>query len=234
MEQKCTKFGAVGLRIAPRVTSHALPLLSQFDTVSGSTLPAHTICLDIRNPIKHTLREASDSDKYFLHLARKSNFKVECFHSSAGLPRFYELLKAAEKNDASRIAGLSYLTRICDTLCPAGMVKIYIASQGAKDLVGALVIKFGDRETVLIDAIGAPQTGDAAGYRLIMQIIEDARANRCNVVDLNGSGFGLSRLARHLPEARRLRLVGAWQRDLSPSSPQDLSPAAPLNSPLSA
>jgi len=236
LQDKATKLGAAGIRIAPRVTPHVMHLLRDFSPVSDNSLPRQTMCLDLRNNSQQLFAAMQPEARYNVQLARK-NLSVKEYESSEALQWFYSMLKdAGNRDEGARPFGdwgkspspggaqccpaLPHLTTMCDTLCSSGMAKIYVARHNGAVLAAALMIKFGQRATLLYAAAAQDhECATMAGYGLLWNMIERSRLMGCKIFDLNGFGeqaqaCNLAPLTRQF-NGNMMRFVGAWDFQFS-------------------
>jgi vancomycin resistance protein VanK len=196
-----------------------MPLLRAFKPVTGNSLPRQAMCLDLRSSGQQLFAAMNGEARYNVQLARKSHLILAEYESSEALQWFYSLLQNVDARERIQYPSPSQLTTLCDSLCPSGTAKIYVARHKGVVLAAAIMIKFGQRATLLHGVVREHECRMMAGYGMLWHMIERSRQLGCNSFDLNCYGdqaqaCNMAQLTWQC-NGNVMRFVGAWQLQFS-------------------
>jgi lipid II:glycine glycyltransferase (peptidoglycan interpeptide bridge formation enzyme) len=186
MEIEALQAGAMALRIEPRLSPPLERCLRTFKRAPVDLLPNETLCLNLRLSEKELLALMHHKCRYNIGLARKKNVVIREYKDASALSDFYPALIEAAQRDDFFAEPRSFFDGLCDSLCPSGMVRIFIASHEDDILGSLLLLTYGKRATFLYGGITNTKRQLMAGYALQWQAIQKAKELNCDTYDFYG------------------------------------------------
>jgi peptidoglycan pentaglycine glycine transferase (the first glycine) len=178
--------GAMALRIEPRLSPPLEKGLRTFKRASVDLLPNETLCLNLHQSEKELLGQMHHKCRYNIGLAQKKTVVIREYQNASVLCDFYPALIETAQRDDFFAEPRSFFDGLCDSLCPSGMVRIFMASHEENILGGLLLLTFGKRATFLYGGITNTKRQLMAGYALQWHAIQKARELNCDTYDFYG------------------------------------------------
>jgi peptidoglycan pentaglycine glycine transferase (the first glycine) len=186
MENVALEAGAMALRIEPRLNPPLDRSLRAFKRAPVDLVPNETLCLNLNLSEKELLAKMHHKCRYNIGLADKKNVVIREYKDASALSDLYPALLEAAQRDDFFAEPRSFFDGLCDSLCPSGMVRMFIASHEEDILGGLLLLTFGKRATFLYGGITNTKRQLMAGYGLQWRAIQAAKALRCDTYDFYG------------------------------------------------
>ncbi|GAC1357036.1 MAG: peptidoglycan bridge formation glycyltransferase FemA/FemB family protein [Herpetosiphon sp.] len=186
-EDLATPYGAIGMRIEPRLPSHlpAGALLRDWRRAPVDLLPRETLYLNLQPPTDAILAAMHSKGRYNIRLAFRHGVTVRT-GSHADLPLLYVLLRETAERDDFFLEPYDYISDLITHLSPGGAIRLLVASRGATPLAAMLLLIYGRRATYLYGATSNEGRSHMAGYALQWAAIEQARLAGCTDYDFYG------------------------------------------------
>jgi peptidoglycan pentaglycine glycine transferase (the first glycine) len=186
MENEALKAGAMALRIEPRLNPPLERCLRAFKRAPVDLLPNETLCLNLQQSEQELLAQMHQKCRYNIGLAQKKNVVIREYKDASALTNFYPALMEAAQRDDFFAEPRSFFDGLSDSLCPSGMVRIFIASHEEDILGGLLLLTYGKRATFLYGGITNTKRQLMAGYALQWRAIQTAKGLGCDTYDFYG------------------------------------------------
>jgi lipid II:glycine glycyltransferase (peptidoglycan interpeptide bridge formation enzyme) len=216
-EAAAPAFGAVALRIEPRLAPPPPRLLRGFGRAPIDLLPVETLILDLTDPPVAILAQMRPKGRYNIRLAERHGVVVREERGPAALPDFWALLAEAGGRAGFFVEPPAFFVALRAALAPRGLARFLIAERAGEPLAAMLLVTYGERATYLYGAVSNRQRETMAGYALQWAAILAARAAGCRTYDFFGYEphgapehlyAGFSRFKRQFG-GRPIRFIGA-------------------------
>ena len=216
-ERAAAEYGALALRVEPRLPTPRPRALRGFGRAPVDLLPTETLYLDLAAPPKALLAQMRPKGRYNIRLAERHSVTVRADRSPAAARRCYALLDEAGRRDGFFVEPPAFFDALAETLGPAGLIQVLFAEQAGDTLAAAVLATYGVRATYLYGGVSNHKRHLMAGYALQWGAIQAAQQAGCATYDFYGFEphgapghlyAGFSRFKRQFG-GRPVRLIGA-------------------------
>ena len=180
------EYGAIGLRIEPRIEPPKPPLLRDWGRAPVDGLPRETLYLDIQPDETAILAQMKPKGRYNIRLAERRGITTRTSTELAEIPTLYHLLDAAGERDDFYVEPIDHFSDLLAHLAPERVAQLVFAENEGTALGALLLITYGERATYLYGGIANEQRQRMAGYALQWAAIRAARAAGCRSYDFYG------------------------------------------------
>jgi lipid II:glycine glycyltransferase (peptidoglycan interpeptide bridge formation enzyme) len=180
------EYGAVGLRIEPRLPEPKPRLLRDWGRAPVDLLTRETLYLDIAASEGEILAQMKPKGRYNIRLSERHGVTVRATESAAEIATFYHLLDEAGTRDDFYVESINHFSDLIGHLAPAGLARLLFAEYNGTALGTLLLITYGARATYLYGGTANTQREVMAGYATQWAAIRMARAAGCQVYDFYG------------------------------------------------
>lgn len=186
------EIGAIALRIEPLWTQKP-HYFSGFVRAPADILPSETLLIDLRPAASEILAAMKPKGRYNLRLSWRYGVETEFRNDSQAISLFYNLFWETVQRQQFFGEPYSFFINLCQTLFPANMAEINLASWRGEILAAILIIYWGNRATYLYGGrrLNHPQV--MANYALHWAAMQRAKARGCHFYDF----YGFSRDPNH-------------------------------------
>ncbi|OLP17683.1 methicillin resistance protein [Leptolyngbya sp. 'hensonii'] len=191
-EALARSLGAIALRIEP-LWSQKPDGMAAFVRAPVDLLPSETLLVDLRPAEVDRLAAMKPKGRYNLRLSQRRGVKTEFTTDPQAIPRFYDLFWETVRRQDFFGEPYGFFINLCQTLFPAGMAEIGLATWHGKPLAGILVLYWGQRATYLYGGRSDAYPEVMAPYQLHWVAMQRAKARGCTVYDF----YGFSRTPDH-------------------------------------
>ena len=216
-ERAAPEFGALAVRIEPRLSPPRPRMLRGFGRAPVDLLPVETLYLDLAAPPDALLAQMQPKGRYNIRLAARHGVTISQDRSPAAARRCYALLDAAGRRDDFFVEPPTFFEQLAEALCPPGLVRFLFAEHAGETLAAIVLATYGLRATYLYGGVANRKRNLMAGYGLQWAAIQAARQAGCAIYDFYGYEphgapnhlyAGFSRFKRQFG-GRPVRLIGA-------------------------
>lgn len=177
--------GAIALRIEPLWTQKP-DCLTGFARAPVDLLPSETLLIDLRPAESKILAAMKPKGRYNLRLSWRYGVKTEFRSDSQAIPLFYDLFWETVQRQQFFGEPYGFFINLCQTLFPAKMAEIGLASWQGQILAAILVVYWGDRATYLYGGRSLSHPQVMATYALHWAAMQRARARGYVTYDFYG------------------------------------------------
>ncbi len=185
-ERVAPAYGALGLRIEPRLEPPRPRALKAYRRAPFDLVPPETLYLDLMDSPAELLAAMRPKGRYNIRLAARRGVTIRQEDTAAAVPRFYTLLREAGRRDDFFVEPLPFFVALAETLCPLGMARFLFAEHEGDPLGVLLLLTYGPRATYLYGGVSNRKRHLMAGYALQWAAIELARQAGCTTYDFYG------------------------------------------------
>jgi peptidoglycan pentaglycine glycine transferase (the first glycine) len=185
-EELAPEYGAIGLRIEPRLEQPKPALLRDWGRAPVDLLTRETLYLDIAPDEAAILAQMKPKGRYNIGLAARRGVTVRESVDPADVPALYDLLDEAGERDDFYVESIDHFSDLLTQLAPAGLARMLFAEYQGASLGALLLTTYGRRATYLYGGISNLQRNVMAGYALQWAAIGTARAAGCTIYDFYG------------------------------------------------
>jgi lipid II:glycine glycyltransferase (peptidoglycan interpeptide bridge formation enzyme) len=185
-EAAAPAFGAVALRIEPRLPPPPPRLLRGFGRAPIDLLPVETLELDLADSPAAILARMRPKGRYNIQVAERRGVVVREERTAAALPAFGALLAEAGGRAGFFVEPPAFFAALWAALAPRGLARFLIAERAGEPLAAMLLVTYGERATYLYGAVSNRQREAMAGYALQWAAILAACAAGCRTYDFYG------------------------------------------------
>ena len=179
-------YGAMALRIEPKLAPPVERYMRDFGRAPVDLLPNETLYLDLKKQDAELLAEMHHKCRYNIRLSQKKGVRIEEHTDTSALVDFYPALIEAAQRDDFFAEPRSFFDGLCDALFPSGMARLFLAKHEDDVLGGLLMLTYGKKATFLYGGITNSKRQLMAGYALQWQAIQRARELCCASYDFYG------------------------------------------------
>jgi lipid II:glycine glycyltransferase (peptidoglycan interpeptide bridge formation enzyme) len=184
VKQAAPVFGAMAMRIEPRLPPPQPKVLREFGRAPVNLVPRETLYIDL-SPDLGAIRQAmKPKGRYNLRLSERNGIKV--VEDNLALDKFYAVLQEASKRDDFALESYRFFENIVQVLCPSGCARMLFAEHEGETLASALITNYGNRATYLYGGITNRKRNLMAGYALQWRAIVDAKESGAKIYDFYG------------------------------------------------
>lgn len=176
---------AIALRIEPLWTEKPV-CLTGFVRAPVDLLPSETLLIDLRPAETKILAAMKPKGRYNLRLSWRYGVKTEFRSDSQAIPLFYDLFWETVQRQQFFGEPYGFFINLCQTLFPANMAEIGLASWLGQILAAILVVYWGDRATYLYGGRSLSHPQVMATYALHWAAMQRARARGYVTYDFYG------------------------------------------------
>ncbi|WP_110518513.1 lipid II:glycine glycyltransferase FemX [Herpetosiphon llansteffanensis] len=185
-ETHASDYGAIGLRIEPRLERPAPNLLRDWRRAPVDMLARETLYLDLQPDEQHLLAAMKPKGRYNIRLAARRGVTVRISHDLADIPLFYSLMDEAGERDDFYVEPIDHFNDLLATLAPLGHAHLLFAEYAGQALGTMLLVTYGQRAVYQYGGISNQQREQMAGYALQWAAIQHARNVGCRCYDFYG------------------------------------------------
>ncbi|ABX05496.1 MAG TPA: peptidoglycan bridge formation glycyltransferase FemA/FemB family protein [Herpetosiphon sp.] len=185
-EHHASAYGAVGLRIEPRLERPASNLLRDWRRAPVDMLARETLYLDLRPSAEQLLAAMKPKGRYNIRLAARRGVTVRISHDLADIPLFYRLMDEAGERDDFYVEPIDHFNDLLATLAPLGYAHLLFAEYAGQTLGTLLLITYGQRAVYQYGGISNQLREQMAGYALQWAAIQQAQRLGCTSYDFYG------------------------------------------------
>ncbi|NTV64699.1 MAG: peptidoglycan bridge formation glycyltransferase FemA/FemB family protein, partial [Oscillochloris sp.] len=185
-EQAAAVYGALALRIEPRIAPPRPRVLRTFRRAPVDLVTTETLYVDLAPPPETILAQMQPKGRYNIRLAARRGVTVAAEYSPAAVQRFYAILQEASLRDDFFIESPAFFNDLLAELVPAGHAQLLFAKHADDTLGALLLITYGQRGTYLYGGIANQKRNLMAGYALQWAAMLRARAVGCTCYDFYG------------------------------------------------
>lgn len=185
-EHHASAYGAVGLRIEPRLEFPAPNLLRDWRRAPVDMLARETLYLDLRPAAEQLLAAMKPKGRYNIRLAARRGVTVRISHDLADIPLFYRLMDEAGERDDFYVEPIDHFNDLLATLAPLGHAHLLFAEYAGQTLGTLLLISYGQRAVYQYGGISNQSREQMAGYALQWAAIQQAQRLGCTSYDFYG------------------------------------------------
>lgn len=179
------EMGAIALRIEPLWTQKP-NYLTGFVRAPADLLPSETLLIDLRPAESKILAAMKPKGRYNLRLSWRYGVETEFRRDSQAIPLFYDLFWETVQRQQFFGEPYGFFINLCQTLFPANMAEIGLASWRGEILAAILVVYWGDRATYLYGGRSFEHPEVMATYALHWAAMQRAKARGCQIYDFYG------------------------------------------------
>ncbi|HEY1016362.1 MAG TPA: peptidoglycan bridge formation glycyltransferase FemA/FemB family protein, partial [Herpetosiphonaceae bacterium] len=185
-EAAAAEFGAIGLRIEPRVSPPEPASLRDWGRSPADMLALETLYLDIAPPEEAILAQMKPKGRYNIRLAARHGVTVRESIDPADIHALYQLLDEAGQRDEFFVEPIDHFDDLLRCFAPAGQARILLAEFEGEPLAGMLLLTYGERAVYLYGGVASARREVMAGYAVQWRAIQLARAAGCATYDFYG------------------------------------------------
>lgn len=185
-ETHAAEYGAIGLRIEPRLERPTPNLLRDWRRAPVDILARETLYLDLQPDEQSLLAAMKPKGRYNIRLAARRGVTVRISHDVAEIPLFYRLMDEAGERDDFYVEPIDHFNDLLATLAPLGHAHLIFAEYAGQTLGTMLLITYGQRAVYQYGGISNQRREQMAGYALQWAAIQHAKALGCSCYDFYG------------------------------------------------
>jgi peptidoglycan pentaglycine glycine transferase (the first glycine) len=176
----------IALRIEPlwERKPHWLP--ADFGRSPADLMPTETLLIDLQLTSDQLLAQMKPKGRYNLRLSWRYGVTTEFRQDDAAIALFYDLFWETSQRQNFFGEPFGFFINLCQTLFPANMAEIAIASWEDEALAAILVIYWGDRCTFLYGGRSVKHPHVMASYAMHWAAMHRAKARGCKIYDFYG------------------------------------------------
>lgn len=186
------EMGALALRIEPLWTQKQ-NCLTGFVRAPVDLLPSETLLIDLCPAESKILAAMKQKGRYNLRLSWRYGVETEFRSDSQAIPLFYDLFWETVQRQQFFGEPYGFFINLCQTLFPANMAEIGLASWRGQVLAAILVVYWGGRATYLYGGRSLEHPEVMATYALHWAAMQRAKARGCQLYDF----YGFTRFPHH-------------------------------------
>lgn len=178
---------AMALRIEPRISPSDSALPPEFGRAPVDLLPCETLYVDISGTHQDILARMKPKGRYNIRLSERRGVEIHCAEDPlAAVDDLYGILRQAALRDGFFLEPKSFFHQLAESLCPAGLARIYFARYKGTLLGGMFLVTYGDRATYLYGGTTNSFRSLMGGYLLQWAAMKAAAASGCSTYDFYG------------------------------------------------
>jgi lipid II:glycine glycyltransferase (peptidoglycan interpeptide bridge formation enzyme) len=177
----------MAVRFEPRLESAPDWAFRGFGRAPFDLIPRETLYIDLTLPESELLASMQPKGRYNIRLAQRHGVKVEEETFSGGaVHKLHSILTQASRRDHFLIEPLSFFSDLAETLCPAGLARLFFAEQEGETLGALVLLTYGSRATYLYGGTSNTKREMMAGYALQWAAMQTAQQAGCATYDMYG------------------------------------------------
>jgi peptidoglycan pentaglycine glycine transferase (the first glycine) len=142
--------------------------------------------LNLKQDPAMLLSRMKPKGRYNIGLAQRKGVTVREDSTISASQAFHKVMQEVSARDGFSAEPLAHFAALTETLCPAGLAKIFFAEHEGDILGALLMITFGKRATYLSGGTTNTKRNLMGGYALQWAAINAARKSGCEVYDFWG------------------------------------------------
>lgn len=176
----------IALRIEPLWESKPHWLTADFVRAPADLMPTETLLIDLQLTINQLLAQMKPKGRYNLRLSWRYGVTTEFRQDEAAIAVFYDLFWETSQRQNFFAEPFGFFINLCQTLFPADMAEIGIASWQGEALAAILIVYWGDRCTYLYGGRSTKHPQVMVNYAMHWEAMQRAKARDCKVYDFYG------------------------------------------------
>lgn len=180
------RLGIMAMRIAPRLSAPKPDALRAFGPSPLNVIESKTMYLDLKQDSTQMLARMKPKGRYNIGLAQRNGVTIREESTISATHAFYKVMREVAARDNFSSEPLSHFAALTETLCPAGLARVFFAEHEGDTLGALLMITFGNRATYLYGGTTNTKRNLMGGYALQWAAITAARESGCEVYDFWG------------------------------------------------
>jgi peptidoglycan pentaglycine glycine transferase (the first glycine) len=178
--------GAIALRIEPLLLAKPTWMNQDFRRSPADLMPSETLWIDLAQTESELLANMHPKGRYNLRLSWRYRVETTFRSDDAAIPIFFDLFYETAQRQGFLSEPYSFFIKLCQSLFREGMLEIGLAKYQGENLVGILLIYWGDRCTYLYGGRSDRERQVMPAYAMHWEAIKRAKQRGCKIYDFYG------------------------------------------------
>jgi len=148
--------------------------------------PKCSFILDLEHSENDLLSAMKQKTRYNINVALKHGVKIIISSEISDIEMFWQLTKQTSERDGFKPHAKEHYKKMCEQMCPSGVMKIFMAEYNGKVIAANLMAFFGNCATYLHGSSSDINRGVMAPYLLQWQAILEAKKMGLKYYDFGG------------------------------------------------